>query len=93
MVRDASEPSGAGLGGVFPDLPGCVTQGDTPRHAAEMALEAVALHVESMVEDGEALPEPPPPDAVPDWLDPTETKVVTHLLVPVDRRGAACAWP
>lgn len=78
---------------MFPDLPGCVTQGDTPRHAAEMALEAVALHVESMMEDGEALPEPSPPDAVPDWLDPTETKVVTHLLVPVDRRGAACAWP
>lgn len=49
LVRDAAEVADAGFGIVFPDLPGCVTQGDTPQHAAEMALEALALHVESMV--------------------------------------------
>lgn len=87
LVKDASEPSGAGLGVVFPDLPGCVTQGDTPQHAAEMALEALALHVEGMVEDGETLPEPSPLDAVPDWIDPAETEVVTRLLVPVELPG------
>ena len=49
LVRDLAETADAGIGVVFPDLPGCVTQGDTPQHAAEMALEALALHVESMV--------------------------------------------
>lgn len=87
LVRDLVEVADAELGVLFPDLPGCVTQGDTPQHAAEMALEALALHVESMVEDGEALPEPSPPGIVPDWVDPAETTVVTHLLVPVDVPG------
>jgi predicted RNase H-like HicB family nuclease len=87
LVRDAAGASDTGLGVVFPDLPGCVTQGDTPQHAAEMALEALALHIESMVEGGEALPEPSPLDAVPDWVDPAETTVVTRLLVPVELPG------
>ncbi len=87
LVRDAVEVADAGFGVVFPDLPGCVTQGDTPQRAAEMALEALALHVESMVKGGDALPEPSPLDAVPDWTAPAETKVVTHLLVPVKLPG------
>ncbi len=91
LVRDSAEAADAGVGVVFPDLPGCVTRGDTQRHAAEMALEALALHIESMVEDGEALPEPSPPDAVPDWIDFAETKVVTHLLVPVELPGRRSA--
>jgi predicted RNase H-like HicB family nuclease len=86
LVKDVGA-SGSGLGVVFPDLPGCVTQGDTPQHAAEMAMEALSLHIESMVEDGDAPPDPSPPDAVPDWIDPSETEVVTHLLVPVEIPG------
>ena len=87
LVRDAVEAANTGVGVVFPDLPGCVTQGDTPQHAAEMALEALALHIESMVKDGDALPEPSPPGAVPDWIDPAETEIVTHLLVPAEIPG------
>ena len=87
LVRDAVEVADAGFGVVFPDLPGCVTQGDTPQHAAEMTMEALSLHIESMVGDGDVLPDPSPPDAVPDWIDPSETEVVTHLLVPVEIPG------
>jgi predicted RNase H-like HicB family nuclease len=87
LIRNSAEFADGGLGVVFPDLPGCVTQGDTPQDAAEMALEALTLHIESMVEDGEALPEPSPPGTVPDWVDPAETEVVTHLLVPVELPG------
>lgn len=50
-------------------------------------MEALSLHVESMVDDGDPLPDPSAPDAMPDWLDPRETTVVTHLLVPVDIPG------
>lgn len=48
----------------FPDFPGCVTAGKTLDNARRMAAEALALHVEGMVEDGEDLPAPSPLDAV-----------------------------
>lgn len=45
-------------GVVFPDFPGCVSAGDTLSEVAEMANEALQLHVEGMAEDAEAIPEP-----------------------------------
>lgn len=42
----------------FPDFPGCISAGVTLDEAREMAAEALALHIEGMVEDGEAIPEP-----------------------------------
>lgn len=42
----------------FPDFPGCVSAGVTLDEARAGAEEALALHIEGMLEDGEALPEP-----------------------------------
>ena len=42
----------------FPDFPGVVTAGTTLDDARTMAEEALALHIEGLVEDGEAIPEP-----------------------------------
>jgi len=42
----------------FPDLPGVVTAGTTLDDARVMAEEALALHIEGLIEDGEAIPEP-----------------------------------
>lgn len=42
----------------FPDFPGCVSAGSTLDEARTNAAEALALHIEGMIEDGEALPEP-----------------------------------
>ena len=42
----------------FPDFPGCVSAGVTLDEARAGAEEALALHIEGMVEDGEAIPEP-----------------------------------
>ncbi|MGQ0446190.1 MAG: type II toxin-antitoxin system HicB family antitoxin [Beijerinckiaceae bacterium] len=42
----------------FPDFPGCVTAGATLDEARALAEEALAFHVEGMVQDGEATPEP-----------------------------------
>jgi predicted RNase H-like HicB family nuclease len=42
----------------FPDFPGAITAGKTLDDARAMAEEALALHVEGLTEDGEALPEP-----------------------------------
>ena len=47
-----------GVGVSFPDLPGCVTQGDTVEDALRLAREALALHIAGLLEEGEQLPEP-----------------------------------
>ena len=46
----------SGFGVSFPDLPGCVTVGDTLEEAHKLAEEALKLHLEGMAEDGEAIP-------------------------------------
>ena len=42
----------------FPDFPGLITAGSDLDDARRMAEEALAFHLEGMVEDGEAVPEP-----------------------------------
>ena len=42
----------------FPDLLGCITAGITLDEAREFASEALALHLDGMAADGEAIPEP-----------------------------------
>jgi predicted RNase H-like HicB family nuclease len=42
----------------FPDLPGCISAGDTLDEARVMAAEALALHLDGLAEDGEVTPEP-----------------------------------
>jgi predicted RNase H-like HicB family nuclease len=41
-----------------PDLPGCVATGGTRAECERAMREAVALHLESLREHGEAVPEP-----------------------------------
>lgn len=69
-------PDGFGL--FFPDLPGCVSAGETADEAARGGAEALALHVEGMIEDGEELPPPSALDELP--VDP-EVDEVARLLV------------
>jgi predicted RNase H-like HicB family nuclease len=42
----------------FPDFPGAITAAKTLDDARAMAEEVLAVHVEGLTEDGEALPEP-----------------------------------
>ncbi len=41
-----------------PDLPGCVATGETELEVREHMREAIKMHVEGMLEDGEAIPQP-----------------------------------
>lgn len=51
--------NGSGAYGVtFVDLPGCVSVGDNLDDALRMAAEALSLHVGSMLEDGDPIPQP-----------------------------------
>ena len=60
----------SGFSVYFPDLPGCVSAGDSANEAALGAQEALALHLEGLIGEGLALPAPsdlaqisPEPDA------------------------------
>ncbi|MFT4134751.1 type II toxin-antitoxin system HicB family antitoxin [Labrys sp. (in: a-proteobacteria)] len=64
----------------FPDLPGCVSAGATLDEARDMAAEALALHLQGMAEDGEAVPEPSSLEAI--MADP-ENRDGVAILVPV----------
>jgi predicted RNase H-like HicB family nuclease len=66
----------------FPDFPGCITAGITLEDARRMATEALALHLEGMIEDGDAIPEPSGLDAI--MADPHHADAVAVLIdVPV----------
>jgi predicted RNase H-like HicB family nuclease len=42
----------------FPDLPGVISAGKDLDEARDMATEALAFHIEGLIEDGDAIPEP-----------------------------------
>lgn len=42
----------------FPDFPGVVTAGASFDEARELAEQALAFHVEGLIDDGEAIPDP-----------------------------------
>ncbi|MDP3488378.1 MAG: type II toxin-antitoxin system HicB family antitoxin [Bacillota bacterium] len=45
----------------FPDLPGCITEGDTIEEALAMAKNALELHLYAMERDGDDIPRPGDP--------------------------------
>lgn len=55
---------GTDYGVDFPDFPGCITAGSTLDEAIQMAEEALSLHAEVIVEDGDDLPDPSTLDEV-----------------------------
>jgi predicted RNase H-like HicB family nuclease len=64
----------------FPDFLGCVTAGVTLDEARAMAEEALAFHIDGLIEDGEAIPEPSSLESV--MADP-ENRDGVAILVPV----------
>jgi predicted RNase H-like HicB family nuclease len=86
LIAEGDQPYGV----IFPDLPGCVSMGDTIQQASTNAAEALSLHIEGMVEANESIPQPSGSDILlPDWAmdslpdDYTEVRV----LVPVEMPG------
>ena len=47
-----------GYSGYVPDLPGCVAAGNSCEETEKLLRDAVALHVESLREHGDPIPEP-----------------------------------
>lgn len=70
---------GSEYGVSFPDFPGCVTAGRSLEEALTMAQEALSLHVEGMLEDGEVIPAATTLDDI--LADPENANSVAVLTV------------
>ncbi len=62
----------------FPDFPGCITAGRTMDEARRMAGEALELHVEGVMQDGEMIPEPSSLDVI--MSDPANRDAVAFRV-------------
>ena len=63
----------------FPDFPGCITAGGNIDEAKDMAQDALVLHIQGMLEDGEQLPAPSRLEEImadPDFADAAAFLVV-----------------
>ena len=47
-----------GYGAYVPDLPGCIAAGETEDEVKRLIREAIAFHIEGLIEDGEKVPQP-----------------------------------
>ncbi|MFZ3131122.1 MAG: type II toxin-antitoxin system HicB family antitoxin [Desulfosporosinus sp.] len=65
----------------FPDLPGCITEGDTLEEALRMAREALELHLYGMEEEGELIPAPTAPEKIPLVTDAFVTVVEAWMAL------------
>jgi predicted RNase H-like HicB family nuclease len=62
----------------FPDFPGCITAGKDIDEAKDMAQDALVLHIQGMLEDGEQLP---PPSRLEDIMADSDYADATAYLV------------
>ena len=79
------EWAGGNYSAYVPDLPGCISAGRTVEEAAQNIREALELHLEGMIEDGEPVP-PPRTVAVmvplaPQWTQAAQTVRTSAPLI------------
>lgn len=65
----------------FPDFSGCITAGKNIDEAKDMAQEALSLHIQGMLEDGDQLPVPSSLEDI--MSDPDFTNAIAYLVVSV----------
>lgn len=58
IVQPLSADDGGGYSAVVPDLPGCMSDGDTPEEAVVNVKDAIAAWIEAAHDLGHAVPQP-----------------------------------
>ena len=76
---------GSNFSGYAPDVPGCISVGDTLDEMSAMLREALEMHIELTTGDGEPIPEPITTNVEfkPEDFEDVEYFVVQHLDVDV----------
>jgi predicted RNase H-like HicB family nuclease len=65
----------------FPDFSGCITAGKNIDEAKDMAQEALSLHIQGMLEDGDQFPVPSSLEDI--MSDPDFANAIAYLVVSV----------
>lgn len=63
------EKAGNNYSAHSPDLPGCMATGDTIEETKQNMKEAIELHIQGLIEDGDPLPQPNHNDTSVEWVD------------------------
>ena len=69
----------------FPDLPGCFSCANSDQEAIKMANDALSLHLYSMEEDNDEIPEPTPISKI--CLDSNQAVVLIEVCMPTMREA------
>lgn len=72
-----------GISVSFPDLPGCLTCGDTPEEALAMAKDAMGLWLYDAETCGDPIPEPSDVRSIP--LEAGEAPIMVDVFMPLFR--------
>ena len=62
-IERLAESDGGGYLAIVPDLPGCMSDGETPEEALKNVQEAIASWIEAVKEWKQDIPKPSPPMA------------------------------
>jgi predicted RNase H-like HicB family nuclease len=83
--------TGSNFSGHAPDVPGCVSAGDSLEEMQSMMREALEFHLEGLVADGEPIPEPKTQNVEfkPEDFEDVEYFVVQKLTVKVPAGAGA----
>lgn len=57
-IRPLTQEQGGGFQALVPELPGCMSDGETPQEALENAYDAIACWIEAAQEMGRTVPPP-----------------------------------
>ena len=74
-----------GISVEFPDLPGCLTCGNSTEEAINRAKEALGLHLYGMEEDNEFIPDPT--DIKDLYLDKGQIPILIDVIMPIHRKA------
>lgn len=84
-IRKLSDAEGGGYLAEFPDLPGCMADGDTPEEAYRESHDALASYLESVKKYGDPLPSPT--QGV--WRQRAPKTLQRRLQVEAEREGVS----
>jgi antitoxin HicB len=57
-IRPLSEADGGGFAIEYPDLPGCISDGESPEEALENGADAVKAYLRNCIKHGDPIPKP-----------------------------------
>ncbi|QOZ17454.1 type II toxin-antitoxin system HicB family antitoxin [Bradyrhizobium sp. CCBAU 21365] len=60
LIRPLPPDLGSGFAALVPDLPGCISDGETPQEAFANVQDAITCWIEAATDMGRPIPEPSP---------------------------------